>query len=1526
MSSLGVDDRVQPDDRLPELARGVHLRWGFTPDRGFARHGYYLFRRPHVDEKEFPTTETGFRFRPSNDVRQLPEPAFRVDITVSTQNGRGVETTALSGDVAVAEARIPNGGSVTFRGDAITGLRFNATGTARIVVYPVEEGLDDGWKRVPDAPAPICLPLSHPDYECHSDPEDVDAGRRLAKARIQYGEPSRYVEARPLTDAGSVTVHKGLPVVVGTDTDWGGDAVGSFFRVAGDDTGYLVVRVLAENRLVLSRPYEGRSGTNRNYELADDPYGQLHDTLVHLVADGPSAGGMAGRTLPLAVHDAGTMKRQKKQTAVHGTGTNWTDDLIGLSLRVVQTDIGTVDLTQGERTVSGSATNWTDSIVGAQFRINDQRATYTVASVAGMSLELDRPYAGPTTTGANYAIFEQTSDEIADVVSGSELELATPFPGPDDSTAREYVIECPLEADVGSSAQAQTGSTPSAPTASLQYPLETVLLGALDPALAQVLGLYWIDASAEIGASYDYLVVADYDGRVGQIVAETETFHPITSELLGSGTGFPADGYILFDRRIDQRMPLHAHEELDAYALPGTVPDVRGGNVHGHESSGASIGPNNAGLIWEQERSPSGKLLPDQPVLYHLWRHQYPEDVADPSNEDDGPADRPERADYELVGGEDGRGEPILVGDPIDLDTEDVVRPNHWPPFPMKAIDGGLADGWYSYRLTGVDVFGRHSAFSPVATWRDWDPEDTLHDFAVRLQDTSPPPAPTGVEAELLDPADPYVTADQPYDDWRAANPDVLGLRVRWQWPERFREQAPDASEFHLQLRAGRQNGLDGTITDTDERLVGHTVSTDIPHDANDDPNDFAGTTLHVDGDAYPVTGATHDFGTGTLELDIRHLGHTGDDKSWPPIGGRFVLAIPPVYANGTIAISSSEPTVVRGTNVSWTDSLVGETFRTADDVEGYEVLVVRSYDELVLNREYEPPSGVFPSGVEYAVGHPLWIDFTDTEEWPENTGWAGTHGTIAVPDISAREMIDGESVWEYDAIVPVSSGVEADLAVSAFDPKAYATVGVSTMDDDENEGPVSASARVARIRRTPPNPPEIPPLDSVVEVGTPPDYDGRARYTVRWVDPGPDLGTFVFRALDETLFRADWDRRKSGASPLEASQQDRFPPDLRDEDGDAQSVREQKRVSRETVAGLLNQFDGYTTFEEALDHYRDLAEVDDPNDPQDALGPAALRVLAGFPGNTNAFTQRTADPLFGPHRENVAGPDFEDGDPGPNFVPGSDDPPSARPGTELAAFVDVFDGRARNCHLYRLANVDRAYNRSDSEEVGSGDDSTAGMSYPLAPVRSRDTTPPRTPRITKAFAGHHDANESGDRCVTLRWVANRERDFEAYRVYRTDDPDAARDVRLMDDRGSVAPSGVTECVWTDADVPPFRTQYYRVVAIDRDGNVSEPSASAAVRAYDDARPDPPTWNPTTVDAQTGEATLSWRLAAPDHRSLVQRRAVGETDWTNLTGWLDVGGDSASDARRTIGEQYDYRVLVVADDGRQNDQYNVETA
>ncbi|MEF8843100.1 MAG: hypothetical protein V5A62_15995 [Haloarculaceae archaeon] len=1579
---LGVDGDVQPDEQYPALTTGNHLRWAFAPHRGFPRNGYYVFRREHEgpkaepilltdalpekvikkgiensfstpDDKTFkfsdPSTysfQDAYELEADRTVRSgsdgkwefnlqagalqtitLPEPAHRVEVSMVDEGASPATMTAFADDRVVDEEMFSGAGIVTLEADHITKVCIvgQELSLVELACFPLLAEAKTDWSLLTDAPAPITLPLSHPDYPAATGPEDLPTARQTARDRVDYGPADRIApDATTVEAAGTVSVVDGESIVTGQGTAWTDDLAGAVLRLDSDDTGYVVAQVLDDDRLALGRAYRGTAATNASYKLVDDHFGQLHDYLTHLVDGGAAAGGMAARTVPEPAHDAGTIQRTANKTVVQGIGTGWDADLEGLTLRTARDVGGTVAVVHGIPAAFSTTADWDEDLVGDRFRIDGERETYTITGVRSFAyqgqtfslLEFNRPISGPhyPSQGLDYDVLEADGVPVATVDDQDTLELAHPHPGPDDGTARNYVMTSPL------SAGGLDGvDVPSMPD---QYPIELALLASVDPAVAQQLGLYWIDDTADPGTAYDYLVVADHglqQYREQRIL--THVPEPVESANLPAFLEHPVVDFAMKTAvtpgdadRIDEP------SDGTAYALPPTR------------------GRSDVGLRWDREGDPIGE---DAPAAYYLWRRDCG---------DEPPETAPAPASYDVLTREDApaddgfmaTAEPILRTAAPDDPPEPLPG---WPDEPMHAVDTNLADSWYSYRVSAIDLFGRHSPLSEPATWTDPDgphPHPAA-DRAVEVAADLPPTPPTGIEASALDPDDPHVRADDAYEDWRADNNGEVGLRVRWRWTEERAGSAPDVEAFKVHFQPGRLNAHAGTITGVSTSGDGYHVETDIDTDVAADV--FAGATLQVGARGFPIVAsggdplwvevAPADPTADTAVTDGGLLGgfDPGDLPADPLDGGTletddltFTLApiepddectvtVPAAYARGTVTIrddvvtvDGEDRTVVRGTDTGWTDALVGQDLRTVDDIDAYEVYRVDSPTKLLLDRVYEPPDGFPAEHRTYAIAHPAGIDYTDAANWSRSLA------TVQYDDDLPQDE-EWPRVYETFVTLADTTGFEP----SVTEPKTFTNVSVNAVDDAGQDGPVAAPAKVARVHREKPEPPAIPVIETDFEWASEADYHGQSRYTVRWEKTTDDLRTHVFRALDETLFSTDWERRQAAIDDGRAdeltiteSEHDRFPDPLRPDDGDDDTTLATKQQSRETIADELNRLNDPADLagdeDAAMTFYRSLRDPNDDGGDVEALKPAMLRVLAGLPGNETAYTQVTVNSLD---------PDEHPNEPGPDTGLGE-----SYPQGDLCAYVDSFDGQASNCYFYRTGTVDPAGNRSDQGDAVDGE----LMSYPTPGVKSPDVVPPKKPIVTKILAGHPDEDEPGDRMITAWLAPTTEPDVAGYRVYRADDEDSTRDLRLMEQVATgIPPAGTGETVWTDEDVEAFRAKYYRFVAVDDAGNRSSPSPVVSARAFDDSRPDPPTWADPATDPETGAVQLGWSSEESDLRSLVQRRPTGETDWQNQGTWLTRGEYSYEDGTREDGVTYEYRLVVMDADGRSNDSYEVLT-
>lgn len=337
--------------------------------------------------------------------------------------------------------------------------------------------------------------------------------------------------------------------------------------------------------------------------------------------------------------------------------------------------------------------------------------------------------------------------------------------------------------------------SPQAPVLSAMHPIDLALLAALHPAAAQVLGLYFVDRSAQPGEHYDYLVIGDWNGTAkGDPMAALEFW---LTEMAGY------EGYLLPNKHIGPLVPLAPPDDLRAFSLPAS------GTMSALGSAGAPpVVTGLVGLRWAVPADSSGGLLPHSPVLYHLWRKELG-NAADPATD-------PDLGDWIT------KHAPVLVGRPIKDPFAVRQRPADWPDLAMYRIDRVNSEGWYAYRASGMDIFGRISSPSPRFPWYQWAPppnpvpwyyqhppgDTVVHNEAVRVLDKTPPPPPAGVEATALDPADPFILADAAYAAWRNGLPSnvretLVGLRVTWRWTAAQARQAPDMREFRIYYSGG---------------------------------------------------------------------------------------------------------------------------------------------------------------------------------------------------------------------------------------------------------------------------------------------------------------------------------------------------------------------------------------------------------------------------------------------------------------------------------------------------------------------------------------------------------------------------------------------------------------------------------------------------------------------------------------------------------------------------------------------------
>ena len=431
----------------------------------------------------------------------------------------------------------------------------------------------------------------------------------------------------------------------------------------------------------------------------------------------------------------------------------------------------------------------------------------------------------------------------------------------------------------------------------------------------------------------------------------------------------------------------------------------------------------------------------------------------------------------------------------------------------------GLRDGWYAYRVAGVDIFGRISEYSQP--------------FRKQALDTTPPPPPMLVEAKALQarPADVpksildnmLTKADQ---DWLAQNP-AGGIRVNWLWPGGARRLAPDAAEFHIYFQPGRMNTIVGrAITVAPDGPIRSRFTTDqttsLPKDVLKDE------WVRVGVNAFKVISNESDTNSNlviTVEnlRDPKHSLDTAVSEWIAPVPAVFSLNLTPAMDG---YVNYGDPS-------AWASSLQVIPIGALEAPAGMITQAIPAPEntyKLRTTAELVDPTDRTAPGVLICGGQLF--------QATEHTTGQNIEITVSAIGDAPNPVVPGQGQsfvyypsYEYEIIVP---GLPPTLAPSEAEPVAYGQIGITAVDTNKNKGPVSPPYTVFAVKRErPPAPPNPPPEPEKV-FAEPADYYGQSRYTLSWPRAGNDtyLCYQVYRAVDSSLFAVDAkarDRSKIG-------------------------------------------------------------------------------------------------------------------------------------------------------------------------------------------------------------------------------------------------------------------------------------------------------------------------------------------------------------------------------------------------------------
>ncbi|MEZ4300823.1 MAG: hypothetical protein R3B70_38170, partial [Polyangiaceae bacterium] len=991
----------------------------------------------------------------------------------------------------------------------------------------------------------------------------------------------------------------------------------------------------------------------------------------------------------------------------------------------------------------------------------------------------------------------------------------------------------PLDQRVLTNVAAQAPGGPA--TVDRYSVVDWLRLSLLDPALAQMLGFYFLDRTADPATSYDYLVLGWYGTEV--TASWLSKMVQSASWLPGSGMGDgpPYDAWLCSNVSL-QGPSLAVPASPRAFALP----TPQGAGRVGLQWDAPGARPHSD---WLEDLFPFRPLVSaGAPAQFRLWQCF----MGNPEE-----PQLPALSDYQLLDARFLTGSSTGGGSAGDA-------PIGWPPVRLRAFgppprEGDSVDeGWYSYRLAAVNLLGQSRTSGP-ASWWQWAPppepepwyydaavgEGVIHPFAVRLLEKDPPPAPEAVSATLIDPRDPYRVAGAAFDAWRAALPpgapdDLCALRVSWEWTLEQRRAAPDLREFRVYLRHGR---APSRPVPWEERIHVHPA---------DGPS--------VQGCRPRLDGLVAEGAQATVNGLLIALGPGGDLAGVLPGVDRLFLKSGSQETSSTITHVDPAHRRVRVRRLPGETSY--STWRIGPD-EGE--VPLDGIADVVAGDSFVVPGSANLSNIRPGTDV-LWLAAAAPEPFFEIVEVDRAARRIT---LGGRPLPAGPTAWaigtgydRYEIFLPPAAQAASSLLAepSVTEGKSVAQVGVSAADDKAhtpddprwngtphggrhgNEGPVAGPREVYRVRRTLPGAPEDLDYDSDALRATPADYHGRSFCTVRWKYQEGFL-VHVYRASDESVFLADWKSRRPRAGW---------------DDGDPALPAGWAGARKEAVADELS----------ALDALLAALPPPPPDAPPSAgavaalaiyrsqkLSNDALRALASQSAVARAFRQITMEPLdqqAAEHQDHI----------------GPEDPDAYPPHGELRAFRDTLDGRSKNRYFYRVAFVDVAQNRG-------------AFGRASVPVYLPEVVPPRAPAVMEIMAGDPDEANPQENRLTLSWAPNREPNLAEYRVYRANDEPSSRDVRRMQLVHTLANLEADPLLrprptlWTDV-VPDRSVYWYRIVALSASGIPSAASTPLVGRAFSDPRPEHPTWQPPAVDLAAGTVTLSWTSADPELRCLVQ--------------------------------------------------------
>lgn len=219
----------------------------------------------------------------------------------------------------------------------------------------------------------------------------------------------------------------------------------------------------------------------------------------------------------------------------------------------------------------------------------------------------------------------------------------------------------------------------------------------------------------------------------------------------------------------------------------------------------------------------------------------------------------------------------------------------------------------------------------------------------------------------------------------------------------------------------------------------------------------------------------------------------------------------------------------------------------------------------------------------------------------------------------------------------------------------------------------------------------------------------------------------------------------------------------------------------------------------------------------------------------------------------------------------------------ESENYTDTLSAGALNNFYYSIVAVNQVYLNSDYSDI--------------AEIKLKDVVPPAAPVIT-------DLTVTGN-SISIKWIPSFDTDIVGYKVYRSEDSVSG----FVEVSTAIIPSNT----YTDNNLSPDKTYYYKISAIDNSQNVSLSDAGQIFVAVGQEEVNIPVTITASFNQQTNAIDLNWNYQSsmPVKGIIVMRRDNEEENSFAVSDVLNT--NNFNDIKIEAPAKYFYSIKLILD-------------